>query len=178
MRLRLRLLRRPIVFLCFVVSFVHCSISDCMWMPWLCISGVRQTWAGRVPATAFRRSFDAPQRFSCIIRSTDGRCHSSGNPTVVFGSYSCTIPGNLLLVFVVNTVALGQGVSEAPLFVFPPVSYSTGAASLSCRCAMGFTCQHDKETSALRLNMTSDLAHSYTRTQDNIAAFILVHLDA
>jgi hypothetical protein len=78
------------------------------------------------------------------------------------------------VVFVVNTAALGQGVSEAPLLVFPPVSYTTGAASLSCGCAIGLTSQHDEETSAIRPNMTSDLAHSYSRTRDNIVAFIRV----
>jgi hypothetical protein len=82
------------------------------------------------------------------------------------------------VVFVVNTVALEQGVSEAPILVFPLVSYSTRAASLSCRCAIGLTSQHDKETSAIRPNMTSDLAHSYTRTQDNIVAYIRGHLGA
>ena len=67
------------------------------------------------------------------------------DPTLVFGPDSCPIAGNVV-VFVVNTVALEQGVSEAPLLVFRPVSYSTGATSLSCRCAIGLTGQHDKET--------------------------------
>ena len=79
------------------------------------------------------------------------------------------------MAFVVNTVALGQGVSEATLLVFCRVSYSTGAASPSRRCAVGVTSRHDKETSALRSDRTPDLSHSYN--PDYIVAFIRVHFD-